>query len=135
MIQKFVTRFDAAREELRAKYTSTPPSDYAAIVEDVVRIVGASGEEWRRPDPARITRIDHGDYQGTLLFVVASTGYQPDTFWAVKISYGSCSGCDTFEAITAYGPYSGPPTEKQVTDYLTLALHVVQGIEEIGGAS
>jgi len=68
-----------------------------------------------------------------LLFVVAAEGYQPSTYWAVKVEYGSCSGCDTFESIREYG--NAPPTDEQAKKYFTLALHIVQGLREVGGGS
>lgn len=53
-------------------------------------------------DPERITQINHGDYQGTLVFVVGGEGYQPWEHWYVTVGYGSCSSCDVWEAITGY---------------------------------
>jgi len=47
------------------------------------------------------------------------------------VSYGSCSGCDTLEAIRDYS--GDTPTEKQLDEYMTLALHVVQGLRQISG--
>ena len=64
------------------------------------------------------------------MFVIAARGYQPSDYWYVKISYGSCSGCDTLEAIRAYS--DDPPTPEQIDDYLTLALHIVQGLKKMG---
>lgn len=131
MIQEFVTRFDAARPTLLAKYKAKAPASYAEIVRDVVEIVG-EGDEYERPDPERITAIDHGDYQGTQLFVIASNDYQPRTFWYVMVSYGSCSSCDTLQGIRNYT--DEPPTDEQASDYLTLALHIVQGLKKMGEA-
>ncbi len=84
-------------------------------------------------DPERIHRIDDGDYQGTLVFVIGASGYQPSTYWYVTVGYGSCSGCDTLEAIRFYG--DDPPTSQQVTDYATLAPHIVEGLREMYPAS
>ena len=76
-----------------------------------------------------ILSIDHGDYQGTLLFIIAASGYQPNKYWFVKVDYGSCSGCDTLEGIRCYS--DGPPSDAQVADYMTLALHILQGIKPL----
>jgi hypothetical protein len=132
VIQKFVDRFDSKRATLLAKYSAAHPSGYDEIVADVVRAI-ADSNEYETPDADRIVKIDHGDYQGTLLFVIGASGYQPSTYWAVKVGYGSCSGCDTFQSICSYT--GGTPSADQANDYMTLALHVVQGISKIGGAA
>lgn len=132
MIPEFVKRFDAHRDELRAKFAAEPPRDYDAIVRSVVEVIG-DPDEYERPDPERIHIIDDGDYQGTLLFVIAATGYQPYTYWNVFVSYGSCSGCDTLQSIQDDGPWDGPPNDQQLDGYMTLALHIVQQMRKMEG--
>jgi hypothetical protein len=129
MIQGFVNRFlsDDGQAQLRAAFAKHP-EDYTAIVKAVVQVV--SVEDYDDPDPERIHRIDDGDYQGTLVFVIAAKGYQPSDYWYVKVGYGSCSGCDTLQSISNYS--DAPPTEEQVKEYMTLALHVVQGMKKMG---
>lgn len=129
MIQALVDAFMARREELRASFAAKHPADYGEIVKAVVRIYPGAGEH-DRPDPERIHVIDDGDYQGTLLYVIASGGYQPDEYWYVKVGYGSCSGCDTLQGIRDFT--HGPPSAEQVEEYLTLALHIVQGFKKMG---
>lgn len=82
-------------------------------------------------DPKRIKVVDFGEYQGTLVFVIGGTGYQPSDHWYVKVGYGSCSGCDTLQSIHDYSQLNKPPTPKQIKDYWTLMLHVVQGIRKM----
>jgi hypothetical protein len=132
MIEKFVERFDASRDKLRERFAAGHPSGYEGIVKAVVECL-KTDDEYDGPDPERIVKIDHGDYQGTLLFVIGAAGYQPSTYWAVPVGYGSCSGCDTFESIRDYD--DDPPSEKQVDEYMTLALHVVQKLRQIAGYS
>lgn len=70
--------------------------------------------------------IDDGDYQGTLLFVIPEKCYQPFDYWYVRISYGSCSVCDTLQGIIENEDF------KQVADDLfTLALHIAQGLKRM----
>ena len=45
-------------------------------------------EGYGGPGLERIHRIDDGDYQGTLVFVIGGKGYQLSTYWYVKVSYG-----------------------------------------------
>lgn len=81
------------------------------------------------PDPARIYQIDDGGYEGTLVFVIGAGGYKPSRYWYVKVGYGSCSVCDTLQAIRGYE--GDAPTKEQVDAYMTLALHIVQGLREM----
>lgn len=63
-------------------------------------------------DPERITIIDHGDYQGSIIFIVGETGYQPWQYWYLNWGYGSCSGCDSLESALNNGPnYDKNPEE------------------------
>jgi hypothetical protein len=128
MIPEFIARFDANRDALRAKFKERHPQSYKEIVTEVVRIVG-SEDDYYAPSTERIVEIDHGSYQGTLLYVIGAGGYQPDDYWFVRVGYGSCSGCDTLQGISGYS--DDPPTDEQANDYLTLALHVAQGIKKM----
>ena len=142
MIQEFVDRFFLKEKEIRKTLAKEHPETYLALVKMVVGYIadpagrhGPVDDDYYEPprlDPNRIHMIDWGDYQGTLLFIIGAEGYQPDRFWAVKVSYGSCSGCDTLQGISGYD--TTPPTGEQVDDYYKLALHIVQGLKEIGGA-
>ena len=131
MIQEFVKAWDARKGEIEAQFRAEHPKNYNQIVKAVVTIIHANSDGYGRPDPERITWIDHGDYHGTLLFIIAGSGHQPDNYWFVKVGYGSCSGCDTLEYIRAY--CDNPPNAEQVADYMTLALHILQGIKALVG--
>jgi hypothetical protein len=126
-----ISRFDAKRTELLAQFKAKHPSSYLDIVTTLVTAITDDDEYGEcNLDPERITVIDHGDYQGSQLFIIAAKGYQPSTYWATECSYGSCSGCDTLEAIIYDSCDSdGAPTDKQANDYLTLALHLAQRME------
>lgn len=125
MIEKFVEIWDAKKDNLKKKYSEEPPNSYDQIVHDLVEMLANDEEYGERPDPNRITVIDHGDYQGYRLWVVGANGYQPSTYWATSSYYGSCSGCDTFQAIQGYR-WEGKPDEKEVEGYMILALHLLQ---------
>lgn len=128
MIQEFVNRFMTKKPELEAAFSEKHPEDYKAVVKAVVQTV--AGDEYGHMDAARIHEIDDGDYQGTLVYVIGAEGYQPSDYWYVKVGYGSCSGCDTLEAIRCYE--DDKPSKDQVKQYMTLALHVVQGLKKMG---
>lgn len=127
MIQNFIERFMANQASIEAKFRAAHPESYGDVVRVVVDAV--KGDEYDHMDPSRIHTIDDGDYQGTLLFVIASSGYQPSKYWYVKVAYGSCSGCDTLQDIRGYN--DEPVTDQQLRDYMTLALHIVQGLKEM----
>lgn len=130
MIQAFVDRFMAGKAALAERFAAKRPDSYDDIVKAVIETV-TSDEEWREgPDPERIHAIDDGDYQGTLLFVIAAKGYQPSDYWYVKVGYGSCSGCDTLQAVRGWS--GGPPDATEIEGYMTLALHIVQGLKKMG---
>ena len=130
VIQQFVDRFRKKKDILRERLTAKPPESYKDLVQHVVSII-ADENEPPSIDPNRVHLIDDGDYQGTLLFVIAANNYQPSCYWYVKVGYGSCSGCDTFLGIRSYE--HDPLNTNQVDDYMTLALHIVQGLTSMNG--
>ena len=133
MIDKFVERFMDGKTELRNQFTENEPSQYKDIVKAVIGII-TDEEEYGEynPDPDNITLINDGDYQGTLVFVIPEKGYQPREYWYVRVSYGSCSSCDTLQAIQSDGDWeTDRPTESQLDDYMQLALHIVQGLKKM----
>ena len=127
MIDQFVKAWDERKGEIEAKFRANHPSDYKEVVCNVIEILDNG---YDTPDPKRIHEIDDGDYQGTLLYIIAENGYQPSEYWFVRVDYGSCSGCDTLEAIRGYS--GEPPNDKQVKEYMMLALHIIQGLKKLG---
>lgn len=131
MIKNIVQRWEANKSAIEDGFRKAHPDDYVDIIRHVVsHITSEDDYDEDNLDPNRIHVIDDGDYQGTLVYVIAEKGYQPNDYWYVKVSYGSCSGCDTLQAIKGYDDES--PTDEQVKDYMTLALHIVQGIKKMG---
>jgi hypothetical protein len=132
MIQTWVERFDSERQALQKQYLTNPPQCYADIVKDVIGICakGKSTYEFPNPDADRITVIDHGDYQGTQLFIIAEQGYQPSHYYAVCVNYGSCSHCDTFCGIADWNDGENPELSR-AKQYVDLALHIFQSITKI----
>lgn len=126
MIKEFVDAFISSKALLKLKLKDRHPEDYAELVKWVIQIFEGIPNEYDYPNPDKIHKIDDGDYQGTLLFLIPSVTYQPHKYWYVFIHYGSCSGCDTFTAIKDY--CDDPPSESQIEDYMTLTLHIVQGL-------
>lgn len=76
-------------------------------------------------DCERMTIINDGGYQGTMLFLIPFDTYQPDAskYLMTHVNYGSCSGCDALEGIRMYE--SGVPSEQQVTDFMKLCKDII----------
>lgn len=128
MIKTFVDLFVEKQNTL---FLDHHPASYETIVEAVVRTINPDGNS-DGPDLSRIHQINDGDYQGTLVFVIAAGGYQPYEYWFVRVWYGSCSGCDSLEAIHhSAGGYKEMPTAQQAADYQMLALHIVQELKSM----
>ena len=132
MIEKFVKRWEARKHLLREQFAETAPTTYEEVVKGVISILH-DPDEYASPDPNRIIEIDHGEYQGTLLYVIGADDYQPHIYWYVMINYGSCSGCDTLTSISDLDTWGQErPTDEQVRQYMVLAMHIVQGLREMG---
>jgi hypothetical protein len=129
MIEEFTKAWFENLPKMREKLGSKHPEGYIDIVRAVIEMLSDAGTSL---DPGRINEIDYCQHQGTLLYLICERGYQPSKYWSVKVGYGSCSTCDTLQSIFC-GDVAKVPTEMQVSQYMTLALHVVQGIREIGG--
>lgn len=93
------------------------------IVHFILNGADSRNGQW---DEERIHEIDDGEYQGTLLFLVPKRTYQPTAgeYLITKVGYGSCSGCDTLQSISAM---DGDPYGK-VEQYMALCLHLVQSM-------
>ena len=121
MIKYCLDRWNKNQQTLRdqlEKDTSLNFCDYKYLVELVTRYILG----W---DAENITVVDDGDYQGTQLFLIPEDTYQPFEYQYLMtyVGYGSCSGCDTLQAIQDYG--EKPLTPEQVTDFMSLCKDLV----------
>lgn len=136
MIKEFVNQWDKNKKELEEYFRTHKQeeyNEYLKIVKLLIQYVLNKGlnDDWDeiKINPDTLTEIDFGDYQGTLIYVFAEDTYQPstnETFYT-SVSYGSCSGCDTLQAIQEYG-LEEFPNEEQVEDYMKLSLDILQKI-------
>ncbi len=133
MIQRFIDIFINNKDYLREILQKGHPEDYKSLVYILVKLLNEKSKDSdfaETPDPKRITVIDDGSCAGTLIFIIGDAGYQPENYWSMKVDYGSCSACDTLESIRMYED-GKPRDDKQVEEYLTLMLHLVQSMKEI----
>lgn len=125
MIQKYLTQLVEKKEELINKFLLNPPQSYQEILKEALKVISFEDSS-ESPDPKRIHEIDDGDYQGTLVFVIGDSSYQPDRYFLTKVSYGSCSFCDTLQSIL-----DNEPGAQQAEDFYTLALHMIEKLKEV----
>ena len=133
MIKYCLEKWDKNKSALRRALLNDkklPTCEYKHLVElAVMHILNDSREnddydcEW---DVSKITEIDNGGYQGTLLYLIPSTSYQPSEYEYLMayVGYGSCSGCDTLQRIQRFGDDEPTP----IKDYMTLCLDIVSTI-------
>ena len=125
MILEFIDRFQEIKPKLLEQFSQEEPCSYEDIFRQTLKLM-FDEKSYELPDFERIHTIDDGDYQGTFVFIVASCSYQPSTYWATRVDYGSCSGCDTFQAYSD----SGNP-EKSAPEMVTMALHMIEEMKQI----
>ena len=125
--RKFIDRFLNNKHKLEAIYKEKHPENYLELVINVIKII--ESDEHGDISSERVREIDDGDYQGTLLYLIADNSYQPSDYWYARVNYGSCSGRDTLEAIRNYD--NKKPTVQQIKDYLLLSLHIVEWLRPL----
>ena len=130
VIPEIVKAWDERKSFIEDHLKIKHPDNYKELVSWVIMMINPD-KTYDLPDPDIIYEIDDGHYQGTLLYVIPEKTYQPSTYYHVFVSYGSCSGCDTLEHIRSRTWDADPPTEEQVKEYMTLALHIVQKMKKI----
>ena len=123
MIQEIVIQWEKNKHLLEDRFRLSRPSCYEEIVISLFTLCIEGFEIEKR------TVIDDGDYQGTQIFIIPTDTYQPTVgdYVMTYAFYGSCSACDTLLGIGGY--YDDRPTEDQVKEYMTLALHLVQRLK------
>ena len=135
MIAEIIKQWEENKHILKEYFKNTSQTEYDSyevIVKKVFELCIPNA--YRRVGWCldKMTVIDDGDYQGTQIFIIPADTYQPnlEDYVMTDTYYGSCSGCDTLQGICDYE--YGLPTEEQVAQYMTLALHLVQKIRRLG---
>lgn len=136
MIQKYVDAWFRNKHKVEKNLYKAHPQDYGQLVTMVVFALDDDGYQKyeSRLDPSKIHTFGGDDYQGDYLFLIQEKhpGYGSAESWCtVLVGYGSCSGCDTLQRIEADGEYGKPPNAEQVKQYMTLCLHIVQGLKQV----
>lgn len=136
MIQKYVDAWFRNKHKVEENLSKSHPGDYPHLVSMVISALDDDGYEKFEPqlDWSKIHTFGGENYQGDYLFIIQEKhpGYGSSESWcSIIVSYGSCSGCDTLQAIEADGEYGKPPNAEQVKQYMQLCLNIVQGLKRI----
>lgn len=119
---------DVLREYLKSR-TDLNSCSYLDLVKAVVEHIFNRNADllcYDEYNADKITEIDNGDYQGTLIFLIPRNTYQPDEseYLMTYVGYGSCSVCDTLQRIQEWD--DGPLSTSQLDDFMRLCKHLVQ---------
>lgn len=134
MIKFCVEQWDKNCERLRAhlaERTDLAECSYEDLVKAVVQYIFNDEEAtWRDVtwDHEKITEIDNGDYQGTLLFLVPRDTYQPcaNEYLMTFVEYGSCCGCDTLQCLQCGFDYNTKASNDSINKFMDLCKDLVQ---------
>lgn len=75
--------------------------DYKYLVKLVVEYILNNGDDDFHWNADKIVEVDHGNFQGTLLFLIPERTYQPSEYEYLMtyVGYGSCCVCDYLQSI------------------------------------
>lgn len=133
MDKEIIKRWENGKENLMEWFKNTPQSEYDSYQSVVLALIrhclNFGDNEILISEEFDVS--DHGDYQGTQIFLLHEDIYQPSTsnYYIFDNYYGSCSGCDTLLGISEYE--EGIPTKEQVDKYMKLCLHIVQRMKRL----
>lgn len=136
MIPEIVNLWEINKPALEKYFKETKTDEYDSykrIVEIVFALIinNQENQDYDHYDISKMTIIDDGDYQGTEIFFIPKQTYQPSIgdYIITHTYYGSCSGCDTLQGILPYS--SDLPSDEQVKELMTLALHLIQNMKRL----
>jgi hypothetical protein len=129
MIQELVKQWEENKHKLEEYFKTTKQEEYSSYEQIVTKVFELCLHGF---DLSKMTVIDDGSWQGIKIFIIPKDTYQPivSEYVMTNTYYGSCSGCDTLQAICNYK--DDLPTDEQVKEYMTLALHLVQKLKWLG---
>ena len=131
MLRIIVYQWDRNKGKLRETLSKMDLStvEYKDLVKIAFDVVYNSyiPDDYYTLDTNKITEIDNGEYQGTLLYLIPFKTYQPGEYEYLMtyVGYGSCSGCDTLTSLQCDLPDNGKPDEKSVKDFMTLCKDIL----------
>lgn len=131
MDKNIIKKWDENKKVLEKHYTEDIEEyhycDYLKIVKAVVECILNDGTNVGY-NTDEIAVIDHGDWQGSEIFLIPEDTYKPAPvdYLVTYHSYGSCSGCDTLRYI-----HDIDDEEEKVKNFMTLSLHLIQNMKPL----
>lgn len=132
MIPEIIQQWDIRKNALENYFRTHKQKEYCGSYKDILIKIFEFIILDKDYNISKITVVDDGDYQGTQIFLIPEETYQPseDEYLITSVGYGSCSGCDTLQSIHSYNDEK-KPSESQVSEYMTLALHLIQKMKKL----
>lgn len=132
MVKEMISQWEENKHKLEEYFRTTTQdnySEYKDIVKKIFELCLLKSDNDHGFNIESMTVIDDGDWGGTQIFIIPKDCYQPEVedYIVTNTYYGSCSGCDTLQGINYYE--DSLPSEEQIKEYMTLALHLVQKLK------
>ena len=129
MIRFCLEKWDANKELLEKHLRDRDDLEDLCYIDLVKMVVGIifNTDSFNTYEADKITEIDNGDYQGTLLYLIPDESYQPceGDYLMTYVGYGSCSGCDTLQAIKSFIYDNEELSDRVIADFMTLCKDIV----------
>ena len=131
MDKNIIKKWDANKKVLERHFKEDIQEyhycDYVQIVKAVVECILNDGTNVGYNSDS-ITVVDHGDWQGSQVFLIPEDTYQPTPldYLVTYQFYGSCSGCDSLQYI-----HDIDDEEEKVKNFMTLSLHLIQNMKPL----
>lgn len=121
-------QWDKNREKLEETIKTDKNIDrlgYMGLLALAVKVILNDNNDDGDWNADRITEIDDGDYQGTLIFLIPKDCYQPEEseYLMTYVGYGSCSVCDTLQSIQECAS-----DEQKIIEYMQLCEDMIANI-------
>lgn len=126
MLKILLEKWDKNKDKLRKALSERKCDyEYKDLVKLTFSVIFNDGKNEEDLDIGRITEINDGDYQGTLLYLIPFDTYQPTQYEYLMtyVYYGSCCGCDTLMSICCDD--EDLPNKQQVDDLMTLCKDLI----------
>ena len=121
------------REEYKTLKNTICYKDLVRFAIDEILNVNGDKKQliWNVVNEEAVTKIDDGDYQGTLLFIVPKHTYQPSSYeyLITYIEYGSCCCCDALEGALDYSYGGGDAFENVIDGLMTICQDIIFNIK------
>ena len=128
MEKNIILQWEARKSKLEDWFRSIEKPEYIEYIDIVKALFTYVIEGY---NTSEIHVIDDGHCQGTQLLLIHKDVYQPsvEDYLITDTFYGTCSGCDTLMSICDCS--NGFPNEKQIEQYMSLSLHLVQKLRRL----